>query len=226
MGGTACEQIASRRVRKVMESAITRIQFQVQVHRTAVVMVDALGKQAGLPPSWREGDPSWEEAYALLQPELAAAMNAAGERLARWHETHIPPLLETKACARQLALLETPAGALADRIDFALSFRDTLARFEKTFGIPARLKTFVEIARAEVTDDLALADRKNLARTETGLAAAKKETSAFGKLFMTALRGAGDGEPATEEKLNGEAGAAMMARHKDALVAIIRRAKH
>jgi hypothetical protein len=224
MGGPPCERLVAAMVRKVMTSGVTEIQLQVQAHRIAGMMVDAIGKQAGLPAAWKEGNRDWEEAYALLRPDLTASMKAAAERVARRQEKEIPPLLETEACAKQAALLETKAGALADRVESAVAFRDFLASFEKAFGVAPRLKKTVDGIRGGMKVDLALADRKDLDRTEPGLAAAREQGRAFGKLYIAALKQIGDGDTAVEQKAQREAGAAMMERHREALTVILRRA--
>jgi hypothetical protein len=220
--GGACDRLVRLNVGRMERSPLVEFQAGVQAHAIAKLMIDALGKQ--LPAGkWREGEPHWEEAYALLQPELLAHMRSAGAEELRYQEASLPPLLDPAICEKHLALLESKLGSIAQRVQDASDSKQFLASFEKAFPTPPRLEPLAAKLRQWISEGAAVANTPEVRRQKARLEKAREDLRAYGRQLLTGLKKAGDGRGAEQEKASRDAGQQMIQHHKDRLVDILRR---
>jgi hypothetical protein len=218
----ACEKLVHLNVSRMERSPLMDFQLQAQAHGITKVMLDALGRQ--LPSGkWREGEPHWEEVYALLNPEVSAHMRSAGEQELRHQEANLPRHLDGATCEKHLALLESKLGSIAQGVQDASDAKQFLASFEKAFPTPPRLQPLAAKVRRWISEGAARASDPAVRRERARYEKAREELRAYGKRLLEGLRKIGDGRGPEQEKASREAGEQMIARHKEKLVEIIRR---
>lgn len=220
-----CVKLVARQVKVSNESKALELQREVLADRITTQMIDALGQKLQLGPSWKAGNPHWQEAYALFRPDLFAGMLAGGEREMRRMEAKLPALLDAAMCRKALALLDTKTGAAAARMEDGQEAGRFLDTFEKKFGVPANLKALADAARREVAQATAAKDDPALQRGEPKLADAREQWRGLGKQYAAGLKRLGDADPEVERKASQEAGAKMMKKNQEAFTDIVRRFK-
>lgn len=211
-----CTRLVTTLNQRYAGSGIGKLNEQVQAHRVTAALIDALGKKLQLEKGWIEGNSHWEEAYALFRPDLQAGIHAAGERELRRLEEKLPPALDPSGCKKHLALLESKAGAAADRLEYAKEGRGFVASLEKTGGIPPRLAAQVEAVRRELAEAAATPE-------DPAVAIARGTLQIHGKRYAAAQKGIGGPDPAVEKRATSEAAAAMMTKNRATLDDIVRR---
>ncbi len=211
-----CVKLVAGQIKRFDASGIRKLQEQVQAYRVTRMMIDAIGKKLELGAAWTEGNPRWDEAYALFQPDLYAAMRAGAEREMHRMETKLPQLLDPATCKKHLAVLASRPGAAAARLEDGVEGRKFLASLEKAFGIPPRLRDLAKATRQEIAEAAATPE-------DPAVAIARGELGIYGKRYAAALKQTGDADPEVERKASGEAATAMMARNRASLDDIVRR---
>jgi hypothetical protein len=218
----ACDRLVRLNVSRLERSPLVDLQARVQAHRTTKLVLDALSAQ--LPGGrWREGDPFWEEAYALLNPEVLAQMKAAGEQELRYQEANLPRLLDPPTCEKHLALLESKLGTIAQDVQDASDTKQFLGSLEKAFPTPPRLQPIVAKVRRWISDGTARAGGPEVRRERARYAQVREELRAYGKRLLEGVKRMGDGRGPEQQEASREGGEQLFARHKDRLVDVIRR---
>lgn len=220
---SACEELVRRNSARLESSALMELQVQLQAYQTTRLFLDPISANPKFGPAWREGNPFWEEAYALLQPEILAHMRDAGARELRYQEANLPGKLEAKTCRAHLALLRTPHGDVAERVAQAAESRKFLAALEKQFPIPARLAPFVQKTRDEISQGAALEDRADVNQQEALYRKTRDELHAFDKRIIAASKTLGDARGAKEQEASRKFGQDLTKRHEQQLVSIFQR---
>ncbi len=220
----ACVKLVSYYYTQWFEhSSYQELKTQFSAHRAMASMLDALGRQRNLGPSWHEGNPFWEEAYTILYPELLALNKAQLERLRRYDEANLPGKLDPGICRKHWALLNSKYGSIAGRIQMALVAQSALARIEKPFPVPARLHPIVEKVREQIRSEMALIDDPEVRGHEALYRKTYEDLRAYDLRFGEGVSKSGRPYGPEEEKAAFEAGAEMMRRHQGELVSIRRR---
>jgi len=218
----SCAELVRAKSAQLERSAVMKLQMQVQAYRFTRMLVDPLSKDPKFGPTWREGNPHWDQAFAVLQPDVLAHLSAAGTLELRHIEKNLPGRLQAKACADHLALLRTPHGATADRLNNAAAMDSFLTSVEKQFPTPARLAPFRQKAREEVDADMGLADGPEVKRDAALHRKAREQLRAFDASYVAASKTLGDARGKEEQQASRQFGAELMKRHELRLVAIMR----
>lgn len=167
-------------------------------------------------------NPFWEEAYALLHPDILAHLRGVGARELRHQEANLPGKLQAKTCREHLALLRTPNGEVAARIDQAMVSRMFLADLEKQFPIPARLAPFAQKIRDEIAEGAALEESPEVKKQEPLFRKTREQLRAYDGRVADVSKKLG-ARGAKEEEASRQFGNELTKRHEQRLVSIFRR---
>jgi len=211
-----CEELVASRLDVLRQSAWMEFGRAAQAHQTAKTIVDALSQNPNVGPGWREGNPFWEEAYALFLPDVRRQLTTVEDATMRHQASTAPRELDPEGCRKHLALLRTKPGDAAARIDQARSTKAILDSYAKAFSIAPRLEPLAKKVRGEIDAGLALKETPEVRR-------AAEQLRAFDQRFAEAIKKVGDGQGPEQRKANQAFGNEMVARHRDALVAIVKR---
>jgi hypothetical protein len=220
---SACVDLVRLNSARLEGSALLELQMQLHAYQFTKMFLDPISANPKFGPGWREGNPFWEEAYALLHPEILAHLRAAGARELRAQEAKLPGKLQAKTCREHLALLRTPRGEVAARIDQATESRKFLADLEKQFPIPARLAPFVQRTRDEIAAGVALEDSPEVKQQEALHRNTREQLRAYDKRVLAAARTLGDTRGPKDQEASRKFGQDLTKRHEQELVSIFRR---
>jgi len=219
----ACGELVRLNSARLENSALMELQTQLHAYRFTRMFLDPISANPKFGPGWREGNPSWEEAYALLHPDILAHLRAAGVRELRDQEANLPGKLQAKTCREHLALLRTPHGEVAARIDQAMESRKFLADLEKQFPIPARLAPFAQKTRDEIAAGAALEESPEVKKQEALYHKTREQLHAYDKRVAAASKKLGGSRGAKEQEASREFGKELTKQHEQRLVSIFRR---
>lgn len=220
---SACGELVRLNAAKLQTSALMELQMQLQAYGTTRMFLDPIGANPKFGPAWREGNPFWEEAYAVLQPDILAYLKGVGARELRRQEANLPRKLDDQACREHLALLRTPHGEVAARIDQAAQSSAMLASLEKQFPIPERLAPFVQKTRDEIAAGAALQESAEVKKQPALHRGAQEQLRAYDKRVLAAMKKLGDSQGAKDQEASRKFGQDLTKRHEQELVSIFRR---
>lgn len=219
----SCGELVRLNSARLEKSALMELQTQFQAYQFTRMFLDPISANPKIGPAWREGNPFWEEAYALLHPDILAHLRAAGARELRHQEAKLPAKLQAKTCREHLALLRTPLGEVAARTEQAAESRRFLAGLEKQFPIPERLAPFAQKARDEIAEGAALEESAEVKEQEALYRKTRDQLRAYDKRVAAASKKLGDSRGAKEQEDSRQFGKDLTKRHEQQLVSIFRR---
>jgi hypothetical protein len=219
----ACEELVRLNSTRLENSALMDLQTQFHAYRFTRMFLDPLSANPKFGPGWREGNPFWEEAYALLHPDILAHLRAAGAQELRYQEAKLPGKLQAKTCREYLALLRTPHGEVAARIDQAMGSRKFLADLEKQFPIPARLAPFVQETRDEIAEGAALEGSPEVKKQQALHQKTRAQLRAYDERVAAVSKKLEGARGAKEQEASRQFGQELTKRHEERLVSIFRR---
>ncbi len=219
----ACAELVRFNSARLESSAVMELQMQLQAYQTTKLFLDAISANPKIGPAWREGNPFWEEAYALLHPDILEYLKGIGARELRRQEENVPRKLDAKTCREYVALLHTPHGELTARIDQATQSSEMLARFEKQFPIPARLAPFAQKAHDEIAAGAALRESAEVKSQEALYRKTHEQLRAYDKRVLAAVKAVGDSQGPDDQEAGRAFGQELTKRHQQELVSIFKR---
>jgi hypothetical protein len=220
---SACGELVRLNSARLEKSALMELQIQLQAYQTTRMFLDPIRSNPKFGPEWREGNPFWEEAYEVLHPDILGHLRAVEARELRVLATRLPPRLDAKACGEHLALLRTPRGEKAARIDEASDTKKFLADLEKQFPIPPRLAPFLQKTRDQIAAGAALEESADVKQQETLYQKTREQLRVYDKRIMTATKALGDARGAKEQEASRTFGQDLTKRHEKKLVSIFQR---
>lgn len=186
-------------------------------HRTTKSIVGSLAKAE---EGWAEGNPHWERAYALLLPEVSRLIGLETGHTRRRQEASLALRLKPASCRAILAVLATPAGDAAFRVQFASNYDAMLSEYVEQFPLPARLQGKLSEVRGRLAREKALAGGPAAGGARARFEAADRELRGFDPELLQAVRD--PLEPIAEPRPDMRAGAQrMIEQHRATLVAIL-----
>lgn len=218
MPSGACANLVSTIVDRAYQSAAMGLQVRVSAHETTKLLAEYPS------PGWQEGNPYWEEVYAIYYPEVYQYMKGVMAREASYRKSELSKKLNPDVCLKYAMLLNSKHGAVSQRINELTTMKSQIDNHEKNPSAAKRFRAWINMAHREVQDERKqIFDDQDFIRNQPPYRKAYQEVLEYDRQLVQAGVQIGDAFNQEEGMRARQFGAEVSARNMEKLKDILQR---
>jgi hypothetical protein len=218
--GNPCQNVVQFMTAAPDRSGLRELKHRLESHQTTMLI---LNKDPTPGPGWREGNAYWQEAYALLQPEIYKHLQDADAQELRHVRDKLPALLSSEFCSRYESLLRSHVGGSAERLRESHQTRAALEDYERKGMTTPRFEAFTQRVRRFIDEGLKIARDPDFQKNQASYQDAYQSLAHYDSALTAELQRLPPAEGTEGEKDSREYLVKILRRHQDRLIDIVRR---